>query len=341
MNGADPAWRPTELDAEQALLYWEQHADSEYKAEVEANPVLRLGARTLTGVSTDPPPPLYIDRLDPEGHTVLYGTGGAGKGTLASWWIVRLVREGGRVLIADYENHPTEWARRIAGLGGLEELDSVIHVAPLTAAWGGVRGPLWQQASELRELALDMDATYMVVHSLVPACAGTDPLKPEAAALYAGGLEFIGLPALSLAHVTKTEDLRYPFGSAFWHNLARTTWSIKRDGERAMLTHRKHNNYAGLGRFVLTTTFRDDRPVEVWEQGYNVVLADRIDEALADDTLTVAQLVERLNEELDDEGEPVKTDSIGKTLRRWSTGIDRRYDVAGTGKTATWKRVSA
>lgn len=78
----------------------------------------RTGVRTLDAFSTEPPPPMIIDRLDPTGHSILYGPGGAGKGTLASWWILQLAREGKRVLIVDYENHPEEWARRIHGSAG-------------------------------------------------------------------------------------------------------------------------------------------------------------------------------------------------------------------------------
>ncbi len=298
----------------------------------------RLGARPLGEVSTDPPPPLLDDRLDPEGHTILYGPGGAGKGALTAQWIVRRVAAGGVVLIHDYENHPGEWARRIHGLGGSEATAGVIHAAPLTAAWGGKRGSLWIQAEDVRALVAATGATYLVIDSIVPACAGADPLKPEAAALYAGALEYIGLPALSLAHATKAEDMRYPFGSAFWANLARTTWSLKRDGERAILAHRKHNNYASLGRFVVTMTWADDTLREVWEQGYTIVLSERIAETLGDEALTVAELVDGLNE--DDDGEPVKANSVRVALGRGIKAQPQRFTVEGVGTTARYRRIA-
>jgi hypothetical protein len=189
-------------------------------------------------------------------------------------------------------------------------------------------------------LADAVHADVLVVDSIVIACAGFDPMKPETPALYAAGLELIGRPVLSLAHTTKTEDLRYPFGSAFWHNLARTTWSLKRDGERAILQHRKHNNYESQGRFVVTMSWRDGLLREVWEQPFNVVLADRIDEALGDEWLRLEQIIERLNGDVEDDGELVKANSVRKALVR---GIrsPQRYTIEGSGATARYRRIEA
>ncbi len=311
--------------------------------EAETQDVARYGARPLAEVNREPPPPLLIDRLDPEGHSILFGPGGVGKGIQASWWIVQLVQAGHRVLILDYENHPTEWARRIFGLGGQDALAGVVHVAPLTAAWKALRGPLWRQAEDIAALAAWAAADYLVIDSIVPACAGFDPLKPEAAALYAGGLELIGLPALSLAHVTKAEDLRYPFGSAFWHNLARTTWSLSRESEQTILAHRKHNNYAAVGKLVVGVTWWEGMPREVWEKGYSLALADRMDEVLGVTAMTVAEIVAALNADVDEGEKAVKTDSVSKVLRRGIEATARRpqrYTIEGTGDGARYRRVS-
>lgn len=298
-----------------------------------------LGIRSLSEVTAVRPLPMMLDRLDPEGHTILFGAGGSGKGSLVSWWIVQLVRAGRRVLILDYENHPGEWARRVDSLGGADVRDNVIHAAPLTAAWTRDRGPIWRQAPLIRALAEANGCDVIVVDSIVIGCAGFDPMKPETPALYASGLELIGLPALSLAHVTKTEDLRYPFGSAFWHNLARTTWSLKRHGERAILTHRKRNNYSSLGRLVVTMTWHDDELREVREQPFSVVLADRIDEALDDDSLTLPQIVDRLNEDATDDADPVKANSVRQALLR-GTREPQRFTVDGSGSGARYRRVA-
>jgi hypothetical protein len=279
-----------------------------------ANVMARSGARCLSEVSTAPPPAPLLGHLDPQGHTILHGMGGVGKGTLAAWWIVDLVAAGHRVLVVDYEGHPEEWARRIYGLGGAQAVEAVLYVSPSSAGWTGRRGAIWDQAADLHALAVAWGATYMVVDSIVPACGGTDPLKPEAAGQYAAALIGIGLPTLSLAHVTKADSPAYPFGSIFWHNLARMSWSLTRDGETVQLVSRKANNYDHLGRFVVTTTWFEGRLGEVDLTPYSVVLADRIAETIAPDPLTVAEIVDRLNADEDEGG--VKAGSVRTALRR-------------------------
>lgn len=302
------------------------------------SPIERLGARLLNVIPTDPPPPMLIGRIDPGGHTILYGTGGVGKGTLASSWVVALLMEGRRVLIVDYENHPDEWSRRIAGIGADSSmLEQVLHVSPLTAAWGGKRGALWVQAPDLRQLSIAFGADVMVVDSLIPACGGTDALKPEAAALYAGGLEYIGLPTLSLAHVTKEHDLRYPFGSVFWHNLARTTWSLKAVGGAVLLAHRKHNNYAKLPRQQIEVSWsQDGTPVSVWERSHSEALAQRISHLLIGQALTTTQIVDLLNDDLDEDDEEVKANSVRVALNRGLRARPPKFTKAGTGSGERW-----
>lgn len=312
------------------------HPDAEPPIDV-AEVLARTGGRYLTGISTAAPDPLLIDRLDPTGHTILYGTGGSGKGTLTSWWIVQLHRAGHRVLVLDYENHPEEWARRINGLGGPEALEAVAYVSPRSAGWKGAGGPIWQQKGDLRELAQALGATYLVVDSIVPASAA-DPLKPETPAAYAAALEYIGLPTLSLGHVTKMTGLAYPFGSVFWHNLCRFSWSLAQDGERVNLVNRKHNNYQKAPRQSVTTTWVEGIPGEVWEQPYSVVLSELIDEALGTDSMLLSELVTALNTDRDPGEEQVKSDSVYTALRRGMTADPKRFTVTGQGKAARWSK---
>lgn len=278
-----------------------------------SGPIARLGARRLSELDTSPAAPPFLGRLDPEGHTILFGTGGVGKGTLAARWIVGLVAIDHRVLLVDYENHPGEWARRVAGLGGTAASESVMYVAPFSAEWQGKRGPIWTGARDLLDLAIEDGSTFLVIDSIVPACGGTDALKPEAASQYTAALELLGRPVLSLAHTTKADDLRMPFGSAFWHNLARVTWSMVSESDGALLVNRKANNYPHLGRYIVTPTWYDGVLGEVSERPYSVVLADRIAEVLADGPLTVAEIASELSAE---SSEKVRPDSIRAALRR-------------------------
>jgi hypothetical protein len=298
----------------------------------------RLGAIALAEISTDPPAPLLCGRLDPTSHTILYGTGGVGKGAFACHLITRLVAAGHRVLILDYENHGDEWSRRYHGLAGQEGSEHVLWVAPLTSGWSGRRGAIWQQVTDVRELAMLFGATYVVIDSIVPACGGSDPMDPGTVALYAGALEYLGIPVLSLAHVTKADDLRYPFGSVFWHNLARVTWSLHRDGERTILTHRKANSYANQGKTVVTVTWSDGLSSDVAEQAFSLVVAARIEEVLVDTSLAVGAIVARLNGDLEEGEQPIKADTVRAALRRGLASEPKRFTPEGTGETATWRR---
>jgi hypothetical protein len=123
----------------------------------------------------------------------------------------------------------------------------------------------------------------------------------------------------------------------FWHNLARVTWSMAKDGPRIILTNRKANNYQNAGRVAVTTTWRDDAPVEVREEPYAAVIADRIAELLAR-PMTVAVIVAALNDDADDDGAPVKADTVRKALRRGHETVPRRFASVGTGETARWSR---
>ena len=319
------------------------HADAHTDPEPEAPDPLaaqiaRLGAISLAEISTATPAPLLCGRLDPASHTILYGTGGVGKGTFACYLITCLVAAGHRVLILDYENHGDEWARRYHGLAGREGAEQVLWVAPLTSGCGGRRGAIWRQAGDVRELAEAFGATYVVIDSIVPACGGSDPMDPGTVALYVGALELLGIPVLSLAHVTNADDLRYPFGSVFWHNLARVTWSLHRDGERVILTHRKANSYAKQGKTVMTVTWRDGLPRDVAEQALSVVVADRIEEVLVGDSLAVTAIITRLNGDLEEGEQPIKAYTVRAAMRRGLEKEPKRFTVEGTGEAAKWRR---
>jgi len=220
--------------------------------------------RRLADVPATTPPPLLVDRLDPIGHTVLFGTGGVGKGVTACGWIRNLVNvEGRNVAILDYEGHPEEWSRRLRGLGA--DTDNIFIWEPLNKDFGKPR-PLWDQAEEIREVFDALNISVAVVDSAVPAAYGADPLRPETAMLYARGVQVLGRPTLTLAHVTKGDSMAYPFGSVFWHNLARMTWSLQREEDgRLILQHRKRNNYDWKGRFDVDHIFLNDRLAEVVE----------------------------------------------------------------------------
>ncbi len=304
----------------------------------------QTGAKPLSMVSREPAPPLKLGRLDAQDGTVIFGDGGCGKGTYASAMAAGLVVAGDRVLVVDYEHHPSEWARRIASLGGLEALSEVVYVSPVASTWKGARGAIWDHADDLGELAGQTECTYVFVDSAVPACGATNPLDPEAPGQYFAALARIGLPSLTLAHATKAGDLRFPFGSVFWHNLARVTWSAQKlgdeDGHRILLTNRKANNHERQGKHVVTVEWWEGLPREVSEVPYTVTLGKLLVDVLAGGALTVAEITTRLNQERDEDDPPFKPDSVRAALRRGVKATPQTFTVTDSGPSARWSRVA-
>ena len=170
----------------------------------------------------------------------------------------------------------------------------------------------------------------LVVDSIVPATGG-DPSDPTIPSRYFGALQRMGVPSLSLAHVTKVHDPTYPFGSAFWHNLARVTWSLMPKGEDILLTMRKSNNYQKPPAQTVIYTWQDGVLREVWERKASVVLLDRILEVLEDGPATTSDIAGMLNDGVPT-GERVSVDTVGRTLRREAS----RRGSKVSGSDGTW-----
>jgi hypothetical protein len=233
---------------------WLRMIERDPSAEVDLNlaetTLDELGARLLVDVDGTPAPDLVHHLFDPEGHSILYGQGDAGKGVLTSKVIADLTNEGHRVLIADFEDHPAEWRRRIPAHGGA--MDQVAIYTPT--------GALWDVADAIADIGREFGAKYLVIDSISRAIAGEkDPYSPTTPAKYATALRQIGLVTLSLAHVGRSDDLTYPFGSIGWHQQARTTNSLEDVGGGVRrLVHRKQGNRSWQGEFDVLIEFDDD-----------------------------------------------------------------------------------
>lgn len=185
---------------------------------------------------------------------IWFGDGGTLKSLLALWVAGHLTRAGLKVLLADWELTETEHRDRLGrlfGAGGAE-LPRVAYVR--------CDRPLVVESDGLRRRIRDEGIDYVVLDSIAVGCAGP-PESAEVAADYMRALRQIGVGTLCLAHVSKAEDGdKKPFGSAFWHNLARATWHLKRSepvmGDTSSvdvcLTQRKNN----LGPMTLPFAYR-------------------------------------------------------------------------------------
>jgi hypothetical protein len=286
----------------------------------QASALDRAGARALGDIDRSPAPPLVVGRISPQGHTMLFGPGDAGKGLLACAWAKQHVVDGGRVLILDFEDHPEEWARRLWGLGGVDMFEGtpIRHVSPLR-----VGKPDWDL---LTAAAAEHQASLVIVDSVAYAVPGADPSEPQAATTYSALIQQFGLPVLSLAHMNRMGDERYPFGSVFWHAGARITWSLVPDGENGSKLHnRKHNNYEWQGAFAVTSEWLDGIPRNVNERPYNITVAERIADVLRAGPASLDDIEAALAS--DEGGEPVKRPTIRRVLTRGLTTIPRTWTV--------------
>lgn len=162
--------------------------------------------------------------LHPYGVTVLFGHGGQGKGYISAALTQRLAREGTRVGVLDFEQHPEEWKSRLAsaprGMVFYEEFDEDIAV----------------KHHYLRECVGDLQLGYVVIDSVARSIP--EPLKGQTEGAVARRmfaiLHDLSIPCLIIAHVPKgmmkegeaPKHVANPVGSVQYTNQARLTWSV-------------------------------------------------------------------------------------------------------------------
>jgi hypothetical protein len=85
--------------------------------------------------------------------------------------------------------------------------------------------PLPQCAGDVSRFIKAHRIRYVIVDSVAYACGGS-PEASDIATDYKRHVQTWGVGSLHLAHVTKAGSTEFPFGSAFWHNGARSTWYV-------------------------------------------------------------------------------------------------------------------
>ena len=167
-----------------------------------------------------------------DGPAILFGQGGSGKTWLALYIAVcaslGLPMLGQQplqvpILIVDYESTASAMRKRMelimAGLGMTDSLPAVFY-------WPGRGIPLVDQVPAL-ERKIRVEGIRLIIVDSAVLAAGADPEKADTAARYFSGLSALAIPSLTIAHVTKANDMQYPFGSVFYHNSARITWNAQ------------------------------------------------------------------------------------------------------------------
>jgi hypothetical protein len=169
--------------------------------------------------------PLLIE--DP---TILFADGGARKSLLALYWAAQLSATV-PTLYLDWEMRGEDHQERLASLFGDQPFPDLYYLsarAPLPVIEDSLRGYIDQRGIE-----------FLVIDSAAPAAATEGPEIPTE---FFGALRRLKCGALILAHMNRLKDTEKPFGSAFWHNYARSSWYLEaQEGNRLELTNRKNS----------------------------------------------------------------------------------------------------
>lgn len=202
--------------------------------------------------------------------TILFGPGGLGKSVLALAMMLQLESDitvlpgtegqtGHHGLYLDWEDTEYQHGQRYHQLSMGYNLDpqdyELLHLR--------CTGTIWDQAQRINREISNSGVTYLIIDSAGMACGG-EPEKSEAALMFFSALRTFKLPALVVAHQTKSSSQGMPFGSVFFHNSARMTWEIQSQqtlGKRGLnvaLTNRKSNVSSLLGTVGYTINWGND-----------------------------------------------------------------------------------
>lgn len=150
------------------------------------------------------------------------------------------VPSNGPVLYLDWEGneavHHQLVTRLLAGVG---------LTTPEAMLYMHCRGRLAEQVEHIHRTVDEYGVKVAGIDSVSWACGG-DAESMETVSLYEKALAEIGIATLNAAHTAKHSDQNKPFGSVFWHNMARSSWQMRQTREKPgevhiVLLHRKAN----------------------------------------------------------------------------------------------------
>lgn len=222
-------------------------------ASVETIAAFRAGEPAVLLRDLQPPTEagyaLHPIVLDDE-PTIWFGDGGDGKSllALAAAAVIGSGRDDilpgfspgrkRRVLYIDFEFTGREHRDRLERVCG-PSMPDVLYLR--------CDGALTYEVDRIQRVVRDWGAEFLVIDSVAFACHDA-PETSIAAQEFFRALRRVGLGALCIAHVTKSEaGDQKPFGSAFWHNGARATWYVKRDGDGERISLGLFNRKANTG----------------------------------------------------------------------------------------------
>lgn len=256
--------------------------------------------------------------------SILFGDGASGKSYLALHIAGMMQRAGHRVGILDWELDAADHRDRLERLFD-DDMPSLMYVR--------CHRPLVYEADRLARVIHDHRLDYVILDSIGFACAGP-PEAAEHATEYARALRSLGIGSLNLAHVSKAGEAseHRPFGSTFWHAMARMTWYLRAESTPGTGTttlgafNRKSNMGPLLSAVGLEMTFTETRTTftradlaQVDAMAQRLSTYERVVAALKHGPMTVAAIADNLG---------MKVDTIEKFCkRRTASGALVRLDA--------------
>jgi len=217
----------------------------------QGEPVVELWS---TGEGIESPKYLIHPILPLGKPTIIFGEGGVGKSifalflglcTVLPWTDNSLgltVGERAEVLYLDYETdqHEISW-RMHCVKNGMDVPDLFLHYRRCSIS-------ISQELEQIQQAVGETGAKLVIVDSLGPACGG-DLNSAETALSFFSAVRQLDTTTLIVAHTAKDTLVKHKsvFGSAFFHNLARSIWELRQVqeiGENEInigLFHKKSN----------------------------------------------------------------------------------------------------
>jgi len=276
-----------------------------FQAEREGEPDVDL--RTLP--RPQPDDEIRVQGLSfPRRHpSILFGDGGAAKSYTALFIAGILAHKGLSVALFDWELCGEDHRDRLERLFGPDSMPVIRYAL--------CERPLTAEVDRLRRIVRQRKIDYAIYDSVAPACDGP-PEAAEVASRYFRAVREIGagIGSLHIAHVNKTGDTSEykPFGSTFWHNLARCTWFVKaveQAGNDATLTLGFYNRKSNLGaiqppvsylvRFGALTTFTTVDIADSPELAGKLTIKQRMYQLLKRGAMSISDIATELDASYD------------------------------------------
>lgn len=281
-----------------------------FECERTGDPAVRLRDLAQPDRGDD----IKIDGLSfPRRHpSILFGDGGAAK-SLTALYIGGILAQRLPVALFDWELCGDDHRDRYGRLFG--------SGMPPNLYYRRCERPLVSEIDSLRRIVREHAIEYAIFDSVAFACDGP-PEAAEVAAQYFRCVREIGtIGSLHVAHISKAENGdQKPFGSAFWHNGARSTWfvkSVEQTGNDSTLQLGFFNRKANLGpirppaSYIVTfgpsITFECADISDNQELAGKLTIKQRMVSVLKRGSMTVQEIADEIDE---------RVESVQKSVKR-------------------------